>query len=58
MNDQRNAYGYPVDFRVEKARQYAEQVRQRNKTPCTCAICVEVETLPKVQQITENWRRQ
>lgn len=49
MNEQRNAYGFPV---LERAQAVTAEVRSRNfPVPCQCATCLAVENFPAVQRI-------
>jgi hypothetical protein len=55
MDDIRNAYGFPILYRVERAKQYAAEARERNKQGCPCDACRLNEMLPAVKQIAESW---
>lgn len=54
----RNDYGFPVVDRVEQAKQYAAEAKARNTPPCDCETCRQVEMLPAVIRITNNWSKQ
>lgn len=54
---ERTEYGYPIEIRQLQARQYAAQVRERNKLPCQCDTCKTIELLPAVQRLTERWQK-
>lgn len=56
MKEQRNTFGFPVIDKLEAAKKYAAAVRLRNTTPCACVTCKQIEMLPVVQKITNNWR--
>lgn len=43
--------------RLNNARQYAEQARQRNDPGCQCERCKQDELLPGVQQLVQRWRQ-
>lgn len=55
MTDQRNAYGFPILFRVERARRYAEAAKERNRAPCACQECRLKELAPTVVPMINNW---
>jgi hypothetical protein len=57
MIDIRNAWGFPILPRIERAKQYAAEVRERNKPACDCEACRLNEMLPAVKQIAESWSR-
>lgn len=58
MIETRNQYGFPVADRLERAKEYAAQARQRNRLPCNCPTCRQMEMLPAVLQITNNWSKE
>lgn len=59
MNDERNAWGFPIAIgmqaKVERATQYAAEARARNQPACNCETCRREALLPAVQNITTNW---
>lgn len=56
MTDRRNAYGFPILFRIERAKQYARAAKERNKPQCECEACRMKELEPAVVRITERWQ--
>lgn len=40
---------------LERARQYAAEVRERNKPDCNCETCRRERLLPMVMQMAQNW---
>jgi hypothetical protein len=47
----------PQRLKFERAKQYAAEVRERNKPACDCEACRLNEMLPAVKQIAESWGR-
>lgn len=58
MIETRNEYGFPVVDKVARAQAYAAEARQRNRLPCNCPTCRQMEMLPAVLQITKNWSKE
>lgn len=56
MFDERNDYGFPVLDKLEKARAYAAEAKERNKPGCECETCRMKEKEPGVIQLLQNWR--
>lgn len=55
----RTMFGYPIlPSKLDRAQQYAAEVRARNKPPCQCQVCREAETLPAVMNIVAAWKKQ
>jgi hypothetical protein len=55
MIDQRNAYGFPVAARLERAKQIAAAARSRPK-PCDRLPCRLKEQEEAVIRIVRHWR--
>lgn len=56
MDDIRNAYGFPLIAKLEAAKIYAAQAKERNKPQHQCDACREREMLPAVIQLLERWQ--
>lgn len=56
MMDERNEFGFPVMSRLEAAKQYAAEAKERNKQPCDCEPCRIREAEAAVIRLTQNWR--
>lgn len=55
MNDLRSQYGFPILFRIERAKRYAAAAKERNRAPCDCQTCRLKELAPTVVPMINNW---
>jgi hypothetical protein len=53
--DIRNEYGFPVPTKLDVAKQYAAEAKERNKLPCDCETCRMKELEPAVVQLVRRW---
>lgn len=54
----RTMFGYPIiPSKLDLAKQYAAQVRERRSQACTCSHCMQQEKLETVQRIAQNWSK-
>ncbi|SNT33475.1 hypothetical protein SAMN06265795_12625 [Noviherbaspirillum humi] len=58
ITETRNEWGFPIvpAEKFQSAKAYAAGAKERNKPVCTCLTCRQIEMLPSVQRLTQNWR--
>ncbi len=44
-----------LEGKLQEARAYAQQARDRNKPPCLCPACLYATNLEAVINITKGW---